>query len=102
MSEPYENTLSAAQLRSEVRNAWDMSLALNMALLDLPAVPPVTALRALTHAAMNLREPDVMKLGKQLQREHGLDVVPPKTEYECAAGLWSIIRAGIIAARTNT
>ena len=33
--------------------------------------------------------------GKELQRIHGLDAIPPKCEYECAAGLWDLIKSGI-------
>lgn len=97
--EPYENTLSIERLREECREAWNESMALNNALIELPETLGVDALRAIEHAAMNIREPDMFALGKALQRKHGIDAIPPKTERECAAGLWSIIRAALIAAK---
>lgn len=98
--EPYENTLSLDELRHSVRQCWNEKHSFEKALRDLPEVPAVLALRFLSGAAMNIHQPDMMALGKALQRTHGLDAVPPKTELECGAGLWSVIRAGMIAART--
>jgi hypothetical protein len=97
--EPYENTLSLDELRREVRDAWNQSHALNNALLELPEVPPIDAIRAITHAGMNSRNIGAWERGKEIQRKHEWGVVPSKTEYECAVGLWSVIREAIIAAR---
>jgi hypothetical protein len=88
-------TMTTEELRREVRDLWDQKDALNKALRDLPEVPPVDALRAISSAAMNIHYPKVWELGKVLQRKHGLTAVPPKTEYEAAAGLWARIRIGI-------
>ena len=99
----YIATLSLDQLRQELRRSFDESIALNQALLDLPAVPDAPALRAIQHAAMNTRLPkhmDLWQRGKTLQKEHG--GIPFKTEYECAAGLWSILRDAVLAAKQET
>jgi hypothetical protein len=51
---------------------------------------------------MNFREPpgvDLWKMGKRLQHEH--DGIPGKTEFEVAAGLWSLVRNEIIAQRAS-
>jgi hypothetical protein len=95
----YEDALSIDELRREVRILWDRELALNMDLLNLPEVPSVETLRALTHAAMSIRDPDVKSIGVALQKAH--KGVPYKTEFECAAGLWSLLRSGMIAAKKD-
>lgn len=99
IDEPLENTMSIDELRREVRNLWNRELALNHDLRDLPAVPSFETMRAICNAAMGTRQPDVFEMGKLLQREHS-GLVPHKAEYECATGLWSLMRAGILAART--
>jgi hypothetical protein len=99
--EPYENSLSVEELRREVRRLWDANAALTRALIDLPEVPHWRVLWLLRSAGMNTRDPDAYGIGKKLQREHGLDAVTPKTEYECAAGLWSLLRSGVLAARES-
>ncbi len=93
----YEDTLTIDELRREVRTLWDRELALNMDLLNLPEVPSIETMRALTHAAMGMCDPDVKPIGCALQRDH--KSIPYKTEYECAAGLWSLLRAGVLAAK---
>jgi len=97
--EPYENTLTIDELRREVRSLWDAGRALDQALIDLPEVAPIETLPFFMHAAMHQPKegPDYWNIGKQLQREH--DGIPFKTEYEFAAGLWKIIRDGILASR---
>lgn len=98
IDKPYENTLSIEELRREVRLLWDREIALNRDLIDLPEVASLEAMRALFHAAMCTHEPDVGSIGKKMQRDHR-SAIPLKTEYECAAGLWSLMRAGILAAK---
>lgn len=110
MSEPYENTLSTDQLRAEVRRCWDRDAALNDALIDLPEIPSVDVMAALTHAAMNMHRSPVknlpfMEAARKLQSSHPSKIdangcifqpVPFKTEYEYAAGLWTFIRNGLL------
>lgn len=96
----YENTLSLEQLRIEVRRLWDERHAFADAIRDLPEVAPVKALSLLADAAMAtttgpLKGRGLSAIGNQLQREHGLDAVPPNSEYEHAAGLWFLIRQGL-------
>ena len=95
IDKPYENTLSIEELRREVRFEWDQKNALVKALRDLPEVPPVIVLHLLSRSG---KWPDDNSLGKQLQRKHGLDAVPPKSEYESGAGVWFRIRRGLLAA----
>ena len=98
MSEPIDFE-AARTLRTELQEAQGQLRALNAALVELPEVPPLDALLAIERAAMRIRSPDVLKLGKALQDKHGTDAIPEKAELECAAGLWSIIRAALVAAR---
>ncbi|HKJ73832.1 MAG TPA: hypothetical protein VKA19_06920, partial [Alphaproteobacteria bacterium] len=65
--------------------------------------PDVQALRAILSASMNIRTGKSMDLwtrGKALQRKHG--GIPHKSEYETAAGLWSVIRGAILALKEDT
>jgi len=55
------------------------------ALRDLPDLPTPDVLLTLSHSA---KYPEDWNTGKRLQRERGLDVVPPKTECELGAGWW--------------
>ena len=88
--EPYENTLSIAELRSELRHSLDVQYGILHALRDMPQFPPPFVLVHLGSAA---KYPEDWQRGKELQREHGLDVIPPKTECELGAGLWDRIRS---------
>jgi hypothetical protein len=63
----------------------DRYYALLDALRDLPEVPPPLVLRTLSHAAKFSGD---WEEGKRIQRERGLDVVPPNTECEMGAGWW--------------
>lgn len=99
MDEPYENTLSQEELRHEVRRLRDTEHALVRALRDLREVPEYRVLLLLDRAA---KWPDDNNVGKLMQREFGLVAIPPKSEAESGAGLWSHIRAGILAARAPT
>ena len=93
----YIDGLSVEQLRRQLERSFDERNALNRDLCDLPVVPSIDTLSTLTHAAMNLRAGiDLQGIGNRLQREN--DGIPYKCEYERAAGLWSVIRDGIIAA----
>jgi len=98
-TEPYENSFTKAELRRELRRMWNQNHALNNDLIDLPDVPSIDTMMALRHAAMNVRK--TWELGKDMQREHGLDLIPPNSECECAAGLWALIKSGIESKKLN-
>lgn len=91
--EPYENTLSIEQLRSELRYYLDAHYGILYALRDAPELPPPFVL---LHLGKVAKWPEDSKRGKELQRQHGLDAIPPKSECECGAGLWDRIRRGLI------
>lgn len=55
------------------------------ALRDLPEVPPSGVLKTLGSIG---KFPEDYTEGKRIQRERGLDVVPPVTECEIGAGFW--------------
>ena len=69
------------------------------AIRTLPAVPVIEILKLLAPAAMGGKIPGAYEAGKRLQKEHGFDAIPPRTEYECAAGLWDLIRRCVIEHR---
>lgn len=94
--EPYENTLSIEELRKEIRREWDAKHALVKALKELPEVPDWRVLKLLSRAASF---PADASIGKAMQREHGLDAIAPRVESEMGAGLWSRIRAGLLASQ---
>lgn len=76
-------------------------IALSDDLIALPEAPSINTMRALQHAAMNFHKHgfDLWALGKQLQNRTPMGTVPYATEFECATGLWVVIRDGIISAR---
>jgi hypothetical protein len=92
--EPYENTLSIDELRKEVRRSWDREHALLDAIRDWPELPPVKVMDILSHAG---KWPADWERGKELQRKHGLDAVPPRTEYELGLGVWSRMRDALMS-----
>lgn len=55
------------------------------ALRDLPDVPSPRVLLSLSIIG---KFPEDWNEGKRIQRERGLEVVPPKTECEIGAGFW--------------
>lgn len=97
-AEPYENALNIDELRKEVRRLWDEQAELVKALRDLPEVPHGRVLKLLSHAG---KWPEEWRIGKRMQREHGLKAIPPKTEYELGAGLWFRIRTGLLSQSTG-
>ncbi len=70
------------------------------AISNLPSVPSLEVLKLLRTAAMASKIPGIHADGKALQNTHGLETIPPVTEYETAAGLWAIIRTAIIDAKS--
>lgn len=93
---PYENTLSIEELRREVRECWDLKMALADAIRDVPEMPPPWVLLFLS---CGQKWPEDNNLGKLLQRKLGLDAIPPKSECEGGAGVWYRIRQGLLRER---
>ena len=59
--------------------------------IDSDDVPVRDVLRTLVNTSMNYHDVDVWTIGKHLQREYP-NVIPFKTELECSAGLWKLVR----------
>lgn len=93
---PYENTLSIEELRREVRECWDLKMALADAIRDVPEMPPPWVLLFLSRGST---WPEDNNLGKLLQRKLKLDAIPPKSECESGAGVWYRIRQGLLRER---
>lgn len=90
-----EDRMSIEELRREVRRCWDTQHTFFDALSELPDVPPHAVLRFLADYRGGF--PHMWEIGKIEQRDHPWGVVPAKTEYEIAQGLWSIIRDALRA-----
>lgn len=86
--------MSEDELRSELRRSWDTQHALMDALLDLPTMPPPAILSFLSEGSR--KEGD---LGRVLQRNLGLESIPPVSECERGAGLWHVLRRALRIAR---
>lgn len=93
VDEDYINSLNIGDLRIEAKYALEVKYGLLNALRDLPEFPEPFVL---IHLAQAAKYPDDFNLGKELQRTHGLNVIPPKHECEGGAGLWRRIRNGLI------
>ncbi len=91
--EPYENTLTIEQLRREVRRCWDTERELHEALRAAPELPSPRLLDFLSSGAS---WPGDWEQGNQMQRDAGLDAIPPVSECERGAGLWFRIRRGLL------
>jgi hypothetical protein len=96
IDQDYLMSLSVEELRRELKHAWEVKYGLLNALRDAPEMPPPFVLLHLDHAA---KWPEDNNLGKKLQRELGLDKIPPKSECEGGAGVWHRIRQGLTAPR---
>lgn len=81
--------MTIEQLRDELADELEQKFALMEAFRDLPEVAPIPAQRLLGECSTWPRDSD---RGKALQRVHGSSVIPLKSEYECGAGLWALIR----------
>lgn len=92
------SSYSLDELRTELAWEIDLRLALIDVFRELPEVPSVAALRALCDLSSWRRDHE---LGKQMQRKYGIAAVPPKSEYEDAAGLWARIRPALIEPSDN-
>ena len=93
IDETYLNSLSIEQLRSELRHALEVKYGVLFALRDAPEMPSPFVL---LHLGTVAKWPEDSNRGKELHRKLGLDVIPPKSECECGAGLWDRIRAGLV------
>ena len=70
------------------------------AIQTLPDVPNIEILIFLKEAAYSVANIEEVRInGKLLQRQYGLDAIPPIAEIEWAAGLWYLIRESIIKAK---
>lgn len=92
----YLMSLSVDELRRELEHALEVKYGLLKALRDAPEMPEPFVLLHLDFAA---KWPEDNNIGKKLQREMGLDAIPPKSECEGGAGVWSRIRQGLTAPR---
>lgn len=63
----------------------DRYYPLLFALRDRPVLPPPMVLKCLSQAGDFVLD---WNEGKRIQREYGLDAVPPVTECEVGAGFW--------------
>lgn len=97
--EGIEYRMTEDQLRQALRQAWDQHYAFMEALSELPDVPSHEALRVLVDYRGGF--PDMWEIGKTEQRQHAWGMVPSKTEYEIAQGLWSIIRDALRAHKAS-
>ena len=79
----------AFDVKREIRYAFRRALA------ELPEIAPPEISVLLASVQMN---DAFMTEGKRLQWERGTDAVPPRVEQECAAGAWSFMRQGVLAA----
>lgn len=73
---------------------WELEriFALREAFKELPEVAPVEALHLLNEFSTYPRD---WERGKQMQRQFGLDKIPPNSECESGAGLWALIREAL-------
>jgi hypothetical protein len=96
-SDPRPSWNTRAGIDAERKYFIDRYYPLLWALRDRPELPDTLVLHILSHAAdfsIDLDE------GKRIQRERGLDAVPPVTECEMGAGFWHrVIRAVPAASR---
>jgi|GEM_PF-4670404 len=93
IDQDYVNSLSVEELRRELTHALEVKYGVLFALRDAPELPDPFVL---LHLGTVGKWPEDSERGKALQREHGLDAIPPKSECEVGAGLWSRIRCGLV------
>lgn len=82
-------------VRSAVDAKFAVRVAFRKAVQSLPEIAPKEVLAVLGSVPMS---DAFFHEGKRLQRLYGLDAVAPRVEQECAAGVWSFMRQGILAA----
>jgi len=80
-----------AQAQADAEQLRNVRYDFASAIEKLPEIPSVSVLEFLSSAAYSA--PSIVKdKGKELQRIHGIKMIPPTAEIEWAAGLWSVIR----------
>ena len=84
-----QRRMIAFDVKREIRMAFQKALA------DLPEIAPPEISVLLSSVHM---DDAFQNEGCRLQRVHGTDAVAPRVEQECAAGAWSFMRQGILAA----
>lgn len=90
-----------ADLERRLRYRDEQVAAFYNALAELPECPPVDLLVLLSGPSYAVASTgDIADRGLALQRKFGLAAVPPKAEYQWAAGLWSVIRDAVAALST--
>lgn len=85
-------------MTTELVNKTRLKIAFRRALSDLPEIAPPEIRGLLSSVHMS---DAFINEGKRLQRVHGLDAVAPRVEQECGAGAWSLMRSGVLAAKTK-
>lgn len=95
VDENYLNRLTTDQLKDEVRDYAGRWIALTDAMQTLPELPSPELLHVLG-AFADLSDHE---RGKQMQRTRTLAEIPPVSECEGGAGVWSVIRAALMDAR---
>ena len=91
----YIKSLNRESLEREAIWFMEQVYSFHKALRDLPEIPDTTTLYMLSTQTKNYSSMDLWEIGKTLQQEHGLDLIPPNFECEQGAGLWKIIRDAI-------
>lgn len=91
----YIDTLSVEELRHELKLSLAKEHALRKAFKKVLAVPDPLALNALNSLGGKFSRD--WERGKAMQRNHGLEAIPPNTECEIGAGLWSRIHDALLS-----
>lgn len=81
---------SVSELENDLAYYRDMAKAFGLAFRNWPRLPPPATLKMFAGTMW----PDDYNRGNAMQRELGLDAIPPKTECECGAGFWDRITNG--------
>lgn len=87
--------MSEDDIKDDISEGLLYEIKLSEAIRRLPEVPDLDVLWLLAMAAAAVPR-HIKDRGKELQRVHGLEAIPPKAELEWAAGLWSVIRAALL------
>lgn len=95
VSDDYVNKLSVEQLRDELHDFAGRWYELVYALKTLPELPKPELLHVLGDGAVWSDH----ERGKEMQHTASLEAIPPVSECEGGAGLWSVIRAALLEAR---
>ena len=96
VDENYLNRLGVDQLRQEVHDFAGRWIELTTAMQELPELPSPELLRALGDFAVWSDH----ERGKEMQRRYTLEQIPPVSECEGGAGVWSVLRTALLAARS--